>query len=94
MSGVGEALAVASMIIEGTLVVGDVVKLVIEVKHFKAECQEVCNDCVLVLELMKANSAKKLDKRTLDRIVKYFKESKLFSQQCAEEWGCSEPRSR
>jgi hypothetical protein len=87
MSGVGEAIAISSIIITGTRVVSDVVRLVLEVKNFKPECCEVRDDCVLVLELMNRNAAKKVDQRTLTRIKDCFERSRLFLKQCAEEWG-------
>lgn len=87
MSGVGEVLAISSIIIEGTKVVGDVVRLVIEVKHFKRECSQVRDDSVLVLELMHKNESKKVDRRTLDRITRCFEDARFFLHQCAEDWG-------
>ncbi|KAB8202381.1 kinase-like domain-containing protein [Aspergillus parasiticus] len=87
MSGVGEGIAIASIIVEGTKVVGEVVRFVIEVKHFKRECAQVRDDCVLVLELMRKNKSKKVEKRTLDRITSCFEEARLFLHQCAEDWG-------
>lgn len=87
MSGVGETLAIASIIIQGTRVVADVVRLVVEVKNFKPECREIRDDCVLVLELMNRNAAKRVDQRTLTRMKECFDKSRLFLKQCAEEWG-------
>jgi hypothetical protein len=87
MSGVGEASAILSIIIEGIQVVGDIVRLVIEVKHFKEDCQKVRDDCVIILELMKKNESRRVDQRTLDRITGCFESARLFLQQCTENWG-------
>jgi hypothetical protein len=86
MLGVEEAIAIASIIIEGTRVVGDVVRLVI-VKHFKRECSKVRDDCILVLELMRKDESKKVDPRTPDRITRCFEDARTFLRQCAEDWG-------
>jgi hypothetical protein len=78
---------IASILIEGSRVVGDVVRLVIQARHFKRECVKIRDDCVLVLKLMRKEQSKMVDQTTFDRILRYFEGAKTFLQQCAEDWG-------
>ena len=87
MSVVEEALAIATIIIEGSRIVGDLVTLAIEVKHFKKECGEARDDCIIILELMRKNESKNVDLLTINRLKGCLLKCRTFLRQCVDDWG-------
>ena len=87
MAGPELGIAIAAIVIDGTEVVAKIVRIAVEVKHFKRACRQLLNDCIIVLEIMRRNEAKNVDLRTANRIKRSLYQCELFFRQCSEEWG-------
>jgi hypothetical protein len=82
-----DPVAVSSLIIDGLGVVGSIVRLTLEVKHFKKDCEQVMNDCVLVLEMIRHAGDAEVDKSAAARIKNSLHSCRSFIAQCAQDWG-------
>jgi hypothetical protein len=83
----GTVLAIASIAIEGTEVVAKIVRLALEVKHFKPKCEALKNDCVLILEMSRQAGNAKVDLKTARRITDSLHMCLSFLSQCSQDWG-------